>query len=102
MHNSNTIFPSQMQYQVDMLKFICESALCDTVCADSAVDLLALSDFYNADMLRETCADFIRSNKSQFGFPSKLKELENLHLLKHLEEPAKHLIILETVIIRND
>ena len=63
------------------------------------MDLLALSDIYNADMLRENCADFIRSNRDHLDSSGTLNELESLHLLKHisLEEPAKHLITLDIV-----
>jgi len=50
------------QYQLDLLKCLCEEKLCSTTSLDNAVEHLVLGDMYRAPMLKKMAMSFVVKN----------------------------------------
>ncbi|KAF7104539.1 hypothetical protein CFC21_105431 [Triticum aestivum] len=50
------------RYAIDRMKLMCESKLCDRLCAKNVATTLALADQYHCSQLKDGCIEFINSS----------------------------------------
>ena len=65
------------KYCIPGLKKVCEESLCKNITLENALELLKISDFYNAKCLKDFAVGFIMENKKHFADDGEFKELAN-------------------------
>ena len=64
------------QYDLDLLKRVCEEALCSILVKGNSVEYLILSDIYNASKLKRMALSLVAANMSTIA---KTEDYKNLH-----------------------
>ncbi|XP_065085457.1 protein roadkill-like [Ochlerotatus camptorhynchus] len=77
------------KYSLDSLRVMCEQALCANLSVDTAVELLALADLYNADQLKEHTARFIDNNIAEVRKTAAWKNMIAQHSVCLYPPPAR-------------